>query len=44
MIGQIIGDVLAELSKSKDNNETAEAVARDKVKDLCRNFPIYQGF
>ena len=44
MIGQIIGDVLAELSKSKDNNKTAEAVARDKVKDLCRNFPIYQGF
>ena len=44
MIGQIIGDVLAELSKSKDNNETAEAVARDKVEDLCRNFPIYQGF
>jgi len=44
MIGQIIGDVLAELSKSKDNNETAEAVARAKVKDLCRNFPIYQGF
>jgi glycine hydroxymethyltransferase len=44
MIGQIIGDVLAELSKSKDNNETAEAVARDKVKDLCRNFLIYQGF
>ena len=44
MIGQIIGDVLAELSKSKDNNESAEAVARDKVKDLCRNFPIYQGF
>ena len=44
MIGQIIGDVLAELSKSKDNNEFAEAVARDKVKDLCRNFPIYQGF
>ena len=44
MIGQIIGDVLAELSKSKDNNETAEAVARDKVQDLCRNFPIYQGF
>ena len=44
MTGHIIGDVLAELSKSKDNNETAEAVARDKVKDLCRNFPIYQGF
>jgi len=44
MIGQIIGDVLAELSKSKDNNEAAEAVARDKVKGLCRNFPIYQGF
>lgn len=44
MVGQIIGDVLAELSKSKDNNEAAEAVARDKVKGLCRNFPIYQGF
>jgi glycine hydroxymethyltransferase len=44
MAGQIIGDVLAELSKSKDNNEAAEAVARDKVKGLCRNFPIYQGF
>jgi len=43
-VGQIIGDVLAGLSKSKDNNEVAEAVARDKVKGLCRNFPIYQGF
>lgn len=40
-IGEIIGDVLNELSKSRDNNGAAEAAARTEVEALCKRFPIY---
>jgi glycine hydroxymethyltransferase len=40
-IGEIIGDVLNELSKSRDNNGAAEAAARAEVDALCKRFPIY---
>lgn len=43
-VGEIIGDVLAELAKSRENNGAAEAQARQEVEALCRRFPIYQGF
>ena len=40
-IGEIIGDVLNELSKSSENNGAAEAAARAEVDALCKRFPIY---
>ena len=40
-VGEIIGDVLAELASHRDNNGAAEAAARGKVAELCRRFPIY---
>jgi glycine hydroxymethyltransferase len=40
-IGEIIGDVLNELSKSSKNNGVAEAAARAEVDALCKRFPIY---
>ena len=43
-IGEIIGDVLAELAKARDNNGAAEAAARAEVEGLCRRFPVYGGF
>ena len=43
-IGEIIGDVLAELAKSRDNNGAAEATARAEVATMCKQFPIYGGF
>lgn len=43
-VGEIIGDVLAELAKSRDNNGAAEAEARKAVADLCARFPVYRGF
>ncbi|MEQ9122294.1 MAG: serine hydroxymethyltransferase [Alphaproteobacteria bacterium] len=43
-IGVIIGDVLAELAKSRDNNGAAEATARAEVAALCKRFPVYSGF
>ncbi len=42
-IGEIIGDVLAELAKSRDNNGAAEAAARSEVRELCKLYPIYGG-
>lgn len=40
-VGDLIGDVLAELSKNPDGNRAAEAETADKVKTLCDRFPIY---
>lgn len=43
-VGEIIGDVLQELAKARDNNGAAEAAALAEVQALCRRFPIYPGF
>ena len=40
-VGDLIGDVLVELSKNPDGNRAAEAETADKVKTLCDRFPIY---
>ena len=42
-VGDLIGDVLAELAKNADGNRAAEAAAGAKVKALCDRFPIYGG-
>lgn len=42
-IGEIIGDVLNELSKSRENNGAAEAAARAEVETMCKRFPVYGG-
>ncbi len=42
-VGDLIGDVLAELAKNPDGNRAAEAAAAAKVKALCDRFPIYGG-
>ena len=44
LIGQLIGRVLDGLAANPSDNQAAEAVARDKVSELCRRFPIYNGF
>jgi glycine hydroxymethyltransferase len=43
-IGQMIGDVLDGLAANPEDNRAAETAARKKVEDLCRRFPIYNGF
>lgn len=43
-VGEVIGDVLQELAKARDNNGAAEAAARSEVQALCQRFPIYPGF
>jgi glycine hydroxymethyltransferase len=40
-IGDLIADVLDGLSANPEDNSTAEAVAREQARDLCRRFPIY---
>jgi glycine hydroxymethyltransferase len=42
-VGDLIGDVLAELAKNADGNRAAEAATAAKVKALCDRFPIYGG-
>ncbi len=42
-VGDLIGDVLAELAKNPGGNRAAEAAAAAKVKALCDRFPIYGG-
>jgi glycine hydroxymethyltransferase len=42
-IGHLIGDVLDGLAKNAADNSQAESIARAKVLDLCRRFPIYSG-
>jgi glycine hydroxymethyltransferase len=44
LIGQLIGEVLDGLVASPDDNSAAETAARRTVADLCRRFPIYNGF
>ncbi|MCD6036056.1 MAG: glyA [Rickettsiales bacterium] len=41
-VGNLIGDVLDGLQKNKENNSAAEAKAREAVKALCVQFPIYR--
>ncbi len=40
-VGNLIADVLSALAANPDDNQVAEAAAREVVTDLCRKFPIY---
>ena len=40
-VGELIADVLDGLAVNAENNEAAEATARDGVGELCRRFPVY---
>ncbi|WP_417518861.1 serine hydroxymethyltransferase [Minwuia sp.] len=40
-VGNLIADVLEAYAKSNGDNSHAEAVAREKVVELCGRFPIY---
>ena len=40
-IGHLIGDTLDGLAADRDNNSAVEAETREKVRSLCREFPIY---
>ena len=40
-VGEMIGDVLDGLAANPEDNSAAEAVAREKVAELCAHFPIY---
>jgi glycine/serine hydroxymethyltransferase len=41
-IGNWIADVLEELQiNGIDNNDKAELLIKNKVLDLCKNYPIY---
>jgi glycine hydroxymethyltransferase len=42
-IGHLIGDVLDGLTVTPDDNGVAERLARARVTELCKRFPIYQG-
>jgi len=44
LIGQLIGEVLDGLAANPEDNSAAETAARKKVEELCRRFPIYNGF
>ena len=41
-VGHLIGDVLDGLASNRNDNYDIEAEVRDKVRELCRAFPIYQ--
>ena len=41
-IGHLIGDVLDGLAANPADNSAVEKEVREKVRDLCRAFPIYQ--
>ena len=41
-VGNLIGDVLDGLAGHPDNNDAAEAKARETVKELCDRFPVYK--
>ena len=41
-VGNLIGDVLDGLAANPNDNEAAEAKARETVKQLCDRFPIYK--
>ena len=40
-IGEAIGEVLAGLAAKPDDNGVVEAAVAEKVRDLCRRFPLY---
>jgi glycine hydroxymethyltransferase len=40
-VGELIADVLDGLAVNAEDNEAAEATARDGVGELCRRFPVY---
>jgi glycine hydroxymethyltransferase len=40
-VGELIADVLDGLAVNAEDNEAAEAAARDGVGELCRRFPVY---
>ena len=40
-VGHLIGDVLDGLAENREDNSAAEAEVREKVRTLCRAFPIY---
>ena len=42
-VGEMISDVLDGLAANRDDNSAAENAAREKVKELCQRFPVYQG-
>ena len=43
-IGELIDDVLTAMSRNPDGDAQIEQAVREKVRRLCRRFPIYQGF
>ncbi|MFV0322231.1 MAG: serine hydroxymethyltransferase [Alphaproteobacteria bacterium] len=42
LIGNLIADVLESLAKNEDDNSVAEQAAKEKIKALCAQFPIYE--
>lgn len=42
-VGDLIADVLEGLAANPGDNSAAEAAAREKVRVLCRRFPVYPG-
>jgi len=42
-VGEMISDVLDGLAANREDNSAAENAAREKVKELCQRFPVYQG-
>ena len=43
-VGQLIGTVLNGLAENGEDNVAVEREVRKKVRELCRRFPVYQGF
>ncbi len=44
LVGELIDDVLTALSRNPDGDAQVEQAVREKVRQICRRFPIYQGF
>lgn len=42
-IGEMIVEVLDGLAATPDDNTAVETSVRERVRELCRRFPIYQG-
>ncbi len=40
-VGEMIGEVLDGLARDPDDNEAVETAVRERVRSLCRRFPIY---
>lgn len=43
-VGELIADVLDGLAAHPEDNNAAEAAARSAVAELCRRFPVYDGW